>query len=108
SWSSEIEQRRYPLAEELELLERIADGPQEHALDARLGEAGKPIRARLRRGDQQPFAELLRGPPERGRHPLLEDAAGARRVVLDAEHHRGERVRERLGILAVLRQLATE
>ena len=71
SRSSEIEQRRHPLAEELELLDRISDGPQEQPLDPGLGVAGETLRARLRRRDQQPFAELLDGPPERGRHPLL-------------------------------------
>src|SRR6266540_543596 len=101
SWSSEIEERSHPLAEELELLDRLADGPQEHALDARLGVAREPLRTLLRRPDEKPVTDLLGRPPERRGHPLVEDATGADRIVLDPEHHRGERVREGLRVLAV-------
>ena len=49
--------------------------------------------------DEQPVTDLLGCPPERQGHPLVEDAAGADRIILDAEHHRGERVRAVSGSL---------
>ena len=74
------------VVEQLELVQLVGDGPEEHALGARPRVGGDPLDAVSGRADGQTGgAQLVAGAAERGAEDLVEDVVGRRGRIGDVE-----------------------
>src|SRR5262245_39958091 len=102
------EQRPHLVPEPLELACLVGDRPDEHVLYARLRERAQLLREQFRRSDRETLAECLLGSVHRGHDAFLADAPALVAVVRDVTPHRGERVRKRVGRLAIVGEVRTQ
>jgi len=100
------DRRPHVVPEQFELVRLVGRGPDVDPLDTGMREGRELVGEQFGRAHRQAFSENLLGSVDRRQHPGSHHPFGLGVVIGDEEPHGGERVRVRVGILAVNREHA--